>query len=288
MRLQRNTAIVLILMLLSCGGKTKQEHYENARQSLMMLDYKEALISINEAIQLDSTNNDYYELRAEIFAELADTLHFQEDVSHILQTDPTDEAKDKHIKYLINWNNHKNDPRAQKLIAEELALFKNDTVKHIEVVDFVIRQYLRTNDTLAAKELCYQTIKDYPRNPDSYSYLASIELAQNDYQDAIGHYKKYIEINASNDIVLANLAYCYIQIKNKSQAKKYYKLSAELGNDEACKQYRELTARTKYYTQSVCCDGSTSSSSGRGTCSHHGGVCGIEYVPYKEYTYDCR
>lgn len=277
-----------ILLLLSCGGKTKEEHYEDAQQSFMILDYQEALYSINEAIHLDSTNNDYYELRAEIYAELADTLHYEEDVSHILQTDKTDEEKDRHIKYLINWDNHKTDPKVQELIAKELALFEHDTLKHIDVVDFVIRRYLNSDDTIAARELCYQTIKDYPDNPDCYSHLASIELAQNDYRNAIAHYKKYLDIDASNDIILSNVAYCYIQLNNKTQAKKYYKLSAELGNDEACKQYRELTARTKYYTQSVCCDGSTSSSTGRGTCSHHGGVCGIEYVPYKQYTYDCR
>lgn len=61
----------------------------------------------------------------------------------------------------------------------------------------------------------------------------------------------------------------------------------ELGNKNACKEYRELTARTRYYKRSRCCDGTTSSATGRGACSHHGGVCRIENVPYKEYTINC-
>lgn len=278
----------LLSLLFSCGGDSKIDHFNDARDFLRNGNYKQALHSINEAIHLDSTNNDFFELRAEIYAELADTLHYQEDLSHILQTDGSDEERDRHIKRLINWDSHKTNPRAQELISKELSLFEKDTLKHIEVVDFVIRQYLRSDDTLAAKELCEQTIKSYPSNPNCYSHLATIELAQHDYRDAIVHYKKYLSIEDSNAVILSNLAYCFIQLKNTAQAKKYYKLSADLGNEEACKQYRELTAKTRYSTRSVCCDGSTSSSTGRGTCSHHGGVCGIEYVPYKEYTYNCR
>lgn len=276
------------LFFLSCGGNSDVDHFNDARDYLRDGDYRQALYSINEAIHLDSTNNDFFELRAEIYAHLADTLHFEEDVSHILQTDRSDDERDKHIRGLINWDSHKTNPKAQELIAKELSLYENDTSKHIEVVDFVIRQYLRSDDTLAAKDLCLQTIKSYPKNPNCYEHLATIELAQHDFRDAIVHYKKYLSIDDSNAVILSNLAYCYIQLKNTTQAKKYYKLSADLGNSEACKQYRELTAKTRYYTQSACCDGSTSSSTGRGTCSHHGGVCGIEYVPYKEYTYDCR
>jgi tetratricopeptide (TPR) repeat protein len=280
---------ILILFLSSCsGGESKHDHYNDAYQSYLDGDYKKALHSVNEALHLDSTNTEYHKLRGQIYAEFGDTLHYNEEVSYVLQHDKYDADKYRHLNQLIDWENHKNNPTAQKLIAQELTLFENDTTSHLGVIDFVIKKFLETGDTIAVKDLCVKTIEQYPNKPDPYLHLANVEILQEDYRDAIKHYKKYIEFDNSNANVLCNLGYCYNQLNSKSKAKEYYKFSADLGNIEACQQYRELTARTRYYTRSVCCDGSTSSSTGRGTCSHHGGVCGIEHVPYKEYVYSCN
>ena len=280
--------LLFLVLISSCSSKSSVDYQEEAFDYFLEGNYKQALHSINEAIHLDSLNNENFSLRARIYAELADTIHFQEDVNHVLQFDSTDTQRDLHLRQLINWENHVNDPEAQDLISKELELFKNDTNQHLEVVDYVVRQYLRTNDTSHAIQLCETTIKDYPNVAMPYLHLASVELARLDFRHAIKHYRKFIEIDEQNDIVYSNLAYCYIQLGNKNKAKKYYKLSAELGNSEACKQFRELSAKTRYRVQSRCCDGSTSSSTGRGTCSHHGGVCDIEYIPYKEYSWNCN
>ena len=78
-----------------------------------------------------------------------------------------------------------------------------------------------------------------------------------------------------------------MNLNNKKKAKYYFKQSLELGNKNACKEYRELTARIRYRKKSRCCDGTTSSALGQGACSHHGGVCRIVNIPYKEYTFRC-
>lgn len=280
--------ILFLVLITSCSSKSSHDYHKEAFSFFLEEDYKHALESINEAIHLDSLNNEHFSLRARIYSELADTIHFQEDVNHVLQVDSTDSQRDRHLRQLINWETHINDSEAKELIKSELALFKNDTAQHLEVVDYVVRQYLRTNDTVHAIELCEATIKDYPDKAMPYLHLASIELTRLDFRHAVKHYRQYVEIDEQNDIVYSNLAYCYIQLNNKKRAKKYYKLAAELGNEEACKQFRELSAKTRYRVRSVCCDGSTSSSTGRGTCSHHGGVCDVEYIPYKEYNWSCN
>lgn len=282
-------SVIVCFVLFSCSGeKSKHDHYEDAYQSYLDGDYRSALFSVNEAIHLDSINAEYHKLRGQIYAKYGDTVHYQDEVEFVLQHDKYDKDKYRHLNQLIDWENHKDDPTAQKLIQEELELFENDTTSHLGVVNFIVSKFIETGDTTAAKDLCEITIKKFPNRPDPYLHLANLEIKQNDYRDAVKRYMKYYQFDDSNANVLCNLGHCYAQLNNKSKAKEYYKLSAELGNSEACQQYRELTAKTKYYTRSVCCDGSTSSSTGRGTCSHHGGVCGIEHVPYREYTYSCN
>jgi len=73
--------------------------------------------------------------------------------------------------------------------------------------------------------------------------------------------------------------------------RKAYNLEGKGGN--ACQLLREETRQrvvTGYYTYSVCCDGTTSSSTGRGTCSHHGGVCSTKSEPIYNirYTMECN
>jgi hypothetical protein len=55
---------------------------------------------------------------------------------------------------------------------------------------------------------------------------------------------------------------------------------------ESCEILRDLTryvAGWNYY--SICCDGSRSESTGRGTCSHHGGVCRSKKEPIYRFKY---
>lgn len=59
----------------------------------------------------------------------------------------------------------------------------------------------------------------------------------------------------------------------------------KMGSTEAEKSYNKFNPLRKkvisYTTR--CCDGTSSSSKGRGTCSHHGGVCNWNEPIYEEY-----
>ncbi|WP_237275874.1 DUF3761 domain-containing protein [Tenacibaculum ovolyticum] len=146
--------------------------------------------------------------------------------------------------------------------------------------------FLNNRDTIRYISFLENTLKRNPKYKDSYQFLGDYYTGKKKYFKAIKYYKNHLKIDSSTNII-NKIANNYLKIKYKKSAIKYYKLSADKGNKEACHKVRELTAKIKYYSLTLCCDGTTSSSTGRGTCSHHGGVCGKKYIPYKEYTIDC-
>ena len=281
--------VVLFGIIGSLLPESDNEIYAEAKSKYQSGDYENALSVINEVISKDSTNADYYELRGMILYELQDTVQSEEDFQKTLHLSQTDSAKDIKIRELIEWDlKHGEEDKARELLNKEIELYKNDSLKHIEVVEYAIRKYLAFGDTLETIKLYQLLTEEYPSNSMFENQLGILYTNIGNYKKAIREFKEAVELEPENDTYLYNLGASYLSIKNKTKAKVYFKKSAELGNKEACNHYRELTARTKYYTRSKCCDGTTSSSVGRGTCSHHGGVCGTESIPYKEYTINCR
>ena len=118
---------------------------------------------------------------------------------------------------------------------------------------------------------------------------------------ALTHYNKALTF-ADTSLVKDETITLYLDLgkfykkqRNTIQAihylRKAYNLEGKGGN--ACQLLREETRQrvvTGYYTYSVCCDGTTSSSTGRGTCSHHGGVCSTKSEPIYNirYTMECN
>lgn len=77
---------------------------------------------------------------------------------------------------------------------------------------------------------------------------------------------------------------CFLKLKKKEEAIVEIYKASELGNANAQKLYEKVNPIIKeiigYRTR--CCDGTTSYSTGRGTCSHHGGVCKWNEPIYRE------
>ena len=102
-----------------------------------------------------------------------------------------------------------------------------------------------------------------------------------------GNYKtalpKLTELNnqsPNNSDLLYNRAICYSKIGKMQEAVNDLNAAINLGNQDAVKYNDKMNPIRKhiigYLTK--CCDGTTSSSSGRGACSHHGGVCGSQAI----------
>lgn len=84
----------------------------------------------------------------------------------------------------------------------------------------------------------------------------------------------------NNSDLFYNRAICYSKTGKMQEAVDDLKVAMQLGNQDAEKLHDKINPIRKhiigYLTK--CCDGTTSSSSSRGACSHHGGVCGSEAI----------
>lgn len=82
-----------------------------------------------------------------------------------------------------------------------------------------------------------------------------------------------------------NRALCFSKTGKIKEAVDDCMHAIKLGDQKSDKLYNKINPikkRVAYYV-TRCCDGSTSSSTGRGTCSHHGGVCDWNEPVYEEY-----
>ncbi len=280
----------LILLANYCSGITPGEKdYERAISKFDNKDFQDALININEAILRDSTNSDFYKLRGMILHELQDTLQSKEDFDKTLKLAFSDDAKDQKIKEMIEWDiNHNNYDHAKELLKREVMLYSNDPKKHIGVIEYAANQYFHLKDTLETLKLYEQLILEYPDTTRFKNQTGILYISLGKNKKAIKEFSSIVTLEPSNNIYLYNLGISYLRVKNKRKAKEVLKRSMELGNKDACQEYRELTAKIRYTKKSKCCDGSLSNSIGRGACSHHRGVCGIVNIPYKEYTIYCN
>ncbi|QHI37089.1 hypothetical protein IMCC3317_24670 [Kordia antarctica] len=269
--------------------KAEGDIYAEAKSKYTYSEYTEALTLINEAIIRDSTNSEYYELRGKILYKLQDTIHSKEDFKKTLFFATTDSIKDSRIKELIAWDiQHGKEEEAKELLQKEIQLYKTDSLQHIEVVEYAARKYLEIGDTLETINLYKQLNEEYKHSGKFSNKLGILYSQMQKNKNALAEFKKAVEIEPNNDQFLYNLGISYLNIGSKRRAKPYLKKAAELGNSDACREYRELSAKTHYYQRTKCCDGTTSSASGRGACSHHRGVCGIVNIPYKVYTIECH
>lgn len=154
--------------------ETKEDFFRDAKSSYSSNNYELALTKVNEAIKIDSTNSEYYELRGKILHELQDTIHSSEDFNKTLELAKSDTEKDLRIRELIEWDlNHGEEEKAKELLLKEIELYKKDTLKHIEVVDYAARKYLTIGDTIEAINL-YDDLSNEYTNSGEYRNKSGI------------------------------------------------------------------------------------------------------------------
>lgn len=175
-----------------------------------------------------------------------------------------------------------------ELFLDSIQEFKSDTLIYQKVYFNVSDKFLKLKDTNRSVKTLKRLSKEITSSSKAYKQLGYHYFNKSLNRQALNFFKQCMKYDTLDIKIYTATAICYLNLKQKNNAKKYFRIAAEKGDKEACANLRELTAKTRYYTQSVCCDGSTSRSTGRGSCSHHGGVCRTEYIPYKEYTIRCN
>ncbi|MDX2361420.1 MAG: hypothetical protein QNK23_11485 [Crocinitomicaceae bacterium] len=105
------------------------------------------------------------------------------------------------------------------------------------------------------------------------------------YKDAIESYSVTIDKQYELSSCYYQRALCYKALMDYEHAAIDLRKAMGLSHPDAEELYEKINPerkRVSYYV-TRCCDGSTSSATGRGACSHHGGVCNWNDPVYETY-----
>lgn len=164
-----------------------------------------------------------------------------------------------------------------KLRVDSLSMFQNSSVD-------LINQNKLKEAFISIKIALTLSKTDYEKTK-SNSIYANYLLKSNKFVDAIPEFTSSINNNYNLCDALYKRAICYQKTKKIQEAVNDLREAIKHGNDEAKPLYEKLNPIKKKligYT-TLCCDGTTSSSRGRGACSHHNGVCDWNHPIYEEY-----
>jgi tetratricopeptide (TPR) repeat protein len=120
---------------------------------------------------------------------------------------------------------------------------------------------------------------------DILSQKASMLVRRGDYKTALPHLSTCLSYKPGDITLLYDRAVCYNKVGNIQAAVDDLKKAMESGSNEAKQLYNKINPRRKRITGYVtrCWDGATSDATGRGACSHHGGVKNWNEPIYEEY-----
>ncbi len=110
-------------------------------------------------------------------------------------------------------------------------------------------------------------------------------LERKRYDEALMCFTISIETDYDLKTIYYQRALCYEKKREHQLAVNDLNEAIKLGNKDANKLYEKINPERKriaYYV-TRCCDGSTSNATGRGACSHHGGVCNWNDPVYETY-----
>ncbi|MCK0160296.1 tetratricopeptide repeat protein [Allomuricauda sp. F6463D] len=281
--------LIAIISVIFFPDDEANENYNEAKIEFESKNYEKALSLVNESIKLDSLNinSDYFILKGKIEKNQGDTIQFKRDFNIALNSIKNDTVKYNKIIELHEWSlSQKDTVYSKELLKVSLFSFStkdstNYTNSHLNAHN----KYLDLRDTIAGLD-SYIRLCDSIPNPLIFNQIGIYYSNKQNTKNAIKYYTKAIELDTTNGVYYNNLGISYENIKNKKRAIKYYRLGVQYENRDACNNLRNITAKTRYKKIARCWDGTMSYSSGRGTCSHHGGVRRYENEPYKEYTMD--
>lgn len=127
------------------------------------------------------------------------------------------------------------------------------------------------------------------RSRDSIQQLrAELHFQLKHFESATKDYSSLIQRQYMSAHSYYHRAECYLKMDSTQKAVDDLKEAISLNHPTASELHDKVNPEKKRVSHYVtrCCDGSISHSTGRGTCSHHGGVCNWSeavYETYREY-----
>lgn len=181
---------------------------------------------------------------------------------------------------------------AEKILAAKKATQRKDSIRF-----YISRSHdLKKQKKTAAANIQIDRANSFAVSADEkalihkertrFAVQDAIALVQSaNYKAALPELNKLLFADPANKELLLNRAICLSKTGKIAEAVNDLKPLIADGNTQAQLLYDKINPvrqRVAYYV-TRCCDGTTSSSTGRGTCSHHGGVCNWSEPVYEQY-----
>jgi tetratricopeptide (TPR) repeat protein len=142
-------------------------------------------------------------------------------------------------------------------------------------------KYINSGNQLLASNqyanalIAFQTSNTFNENQEAYTKIAYIHAKTNQPLAVVNKFLNLARDIEKNDSLSLQIAQNYYTMGEKDNAIEEIRLLKKQGNSTAEKLWEQYNPEIKVITGYVtkCCDGTTTYSKGRGTCSSHGGVC---------------
>jgi tetratricopeptide (TPR) repeat protein len=111
-----------------------------------------------------------------------------------------------------------------------------------------IAQLFNSEDSLALlwiEPISLALLEIDPKNVPCTSNLAVANMMLQRWEEALIHLAKAHALDPKDDVVLANMGYCNLQLRNKAQAKKFYNLLKKSAEPEYKKLAKEMLQLVK-------------------------------------------
>jgi tetratricopeptide (TPR) repeat protein len=190
----------------------------------------------------------------------------------------------------------------QKLLDEKAATEKAIAVQKEQQKKDSLTYYIQQSNQLvekhkleeAQKQLQYASIfanNQSDKNQIEKANISITSVRANDlikagqYKVALAEIDNLLNANPDNADLLYNRAVCYSKTGKVQEAVNDLKVLIKAGNSDAQKLHEKINPLQKRVIDHVvrCRDGTTSDATGRGACSHHGGVANWNEPVYGEY-----
>ena len=312
--------LCVLFLVVAVTPTNAQSHLEQAKQHYKKGNLQAAWTTLHQAFEKDSLLTEGYLLAAQLHYEANNTQAARAQIQKGLALVSSNQQAQYLMPY-AQWLLQQNSPneythwldklpfsnhQAMMTMATPLANYYHEqghTNKAGQVFESTINRFPEQAATYHNAIDYYQTasmpqkallmaqnlVKAIPGQAQNHMLLGNIYTNLENHNKAVGAFKKAAETDSTEGIYPYHVGISYYRLNNKKQAIQWLNKAMALGHAEACTQLREITAVVKTrFSHSVCCDGSISYSRGRGTCSHHKGVCREAFEQYKVYTMNCN
>ena len=229
-----NDANEFLKKSLELSGEYSGILFELGENNVRREKYKEALIQLSKAIELNAESSDIFYWRSIAYKYLGNIKSAVDDILYAYELQPYKEKLKKRKLYLAKVLDYEAYHLRKKSLANE-AIEKYNLALQLDLNNESIyyglaKSYIQKYDFITAFINIKSAIKVNPKNIDNYLLIDYILAKSKDWDQIILYWDKFIKLNPKNARAYVERGGAYYHKGNIKKAVENAKISADLGN----------------------------------------------------------